>query len=228
MGIIIDLILLAIIGLNLFLGYKKGLIKVAFSIFAFFIALIATVILVKPVSYMIIKNTQIDEKIKTIIIDNNYYNDDDEQSDENSKQEESISDKNQNFIQKYIMNTITEKTNEAKNRALETTSEVISIKIIEIITAIVVFVLIRVIIIILSFLSDFISEIPIIKQFNKAGGIIYGLLKSLIIIYIILTIIFIIESVKGNSMISCAIDESVITKVLYNNNIVIKRVLPFK
>ena len=99
---------------------------------------------------------------------------------------------------------------------------------IEIITAIVVFVLIRVIIIILSFLSDFISEIPIIKQFNKAGGIIYGLLKSLIIIYIILTIIFIIESVKGNSMISCAIDESVITKVLYNNNIVIKRVLPFK
>ena len=29
-------------------------------------------------------------------------------------------------------------------------------------------------------------------------------------------------------MISCAIDESVITKVLYNNNIVIKRVLPFK
>jgi len=228
MGIIIDLILLAIIGLNLFLGYKRGLIKVAFSIFAFFIALIATVILVKPVSYMIIKNTQIDEKIKAIIIDNNYYNDDDEQSDENSKQEESISDKNQNFIQKYIMNTITEKTNEAKNRALETTSEVISIKIIEIITAIVVFVLIRVIIIILSFLSDFISEIPIIKQFNKAGGIIYGLLKSLIIIYIILTIIFIIESVKGNSMISCAIDESVITKVLYNNNIVIKRVLPFK
>ena len=227
MGIIIDLILLAIIGLNLFLGYKRGLIKVAFSIFAFFIALIATVILVKPVSYMIIKNTQLDEKIKAIIIDNNYYNED-EQSNENSKQEETISDKNQNFIQKYIMNTITEKTNEAKNRALETTSEVISIKVIEIITAIVVFVLIRVIIIVLSFLSDFISKIPIIKQFNKAGGIIYGLLKSLIIIYIILTIIFIIESVKGNSMISYAIDESIITKVLYNNNIVIKRVLPFK
>lgn len=227
MGIIIDLILVTIIGLNIFFGYKKGLIKVTFSIFAFFIALIATVILVKPVSYLIIKNTQIDEKIKTSIIDNNYFKDD-EQSDENSKQEESISDKNQNFIQKYIMNTITEKTNEAKNRALESTSEAISIKIVEIITAIVVFVLIRIIIIILSLILDFISKIPIIKQFDKAGGIIYGFLKSLVIIYIILTVIFIIESVKGNTVISRAIDESVITKVLYNNNIVPKRVLPFK
>ena len=227
MGIIIDLILVIIIGLNIFFGYKKGFIKITFSIFAFFIALIATVILVKPVSYLIIKHTQIDEKIKTSIIDNNYFIDY-EQSDENTNQNETISDKNHNFIQKYIMNTITEKTNEAKNRALESTSEVISIKIVEIITAIVVFILIRIIIIILSLILDLISKIPIIKQFNKAGGIIYGLLKSLIIIYIILTIIFIIESVKGNSMISYAIDESIITKVLYNNNIVIKRVLPFK
>ena len=141
MGIIIDLILLTIIGLNIFLGYKKGLIKVAISIFAFFIALIATIILVKPVSYLVIKNTQIDERIQTIIINNNYFKDD-EQSDEISKQNEPVTDKNQNFIQKYIMNTITEKTNEAKNRALENISEAISIKIVELITGIIVFVLI--------------------------------------------------------------------------------------
>ena len=227
MGIIIDLILLTIIGLNIFLGYKKGLIKVAISIFAFFIALIATIILVKPVSYLVIKNTQIDERIQTIIINNNYFKDD-EQSDEISKQNEPVTDKNQNFIQKYIMNTITEKTNEAKNRALENISEAISIKIVELITGIIVFVLIRIIIIIISLLSDFISEIPIIKQFNKAGGIIYGLLKSFVLIYIILTIVFIIVSVKENSLIYKAIDESILTKFLYNNNIVLKMVLPFK
>ena len=227
MGIIIDLILLTIIGLNIFLGYKKGLIKVAISIFAFFIALIATIILVKPVSYLVIKNTQIDERIQTIIINNNYFKDD-EQSDEISKQNEPVTDKNQNFIQKYIMNTITEKTNEAKNRALENISEAISIKIVELITGIIVFVLIRIIIIIISLLSDFISEFPIIKQFNKAGGIIYGLLKSFVLIYIILTIVFIIVSVKENSLIYKAIDESILTKFLYNNNIVLKMVLPFK
>ena len=227
MGIIIDLILLTIIGLNIFLGYKKGLIKVAISIFAFFIALIATIILVKPVSYLVIKNTQIDERIQTIIINNNYFKDD-EQSYEISKQNEPVTDKNQNFIQKYIMNTITEKTNEAKNRALENISEAISIKIVELITGIIVFVLIRIIIIIISLLSDFISEIPIIKQFNKAGGIIYGLLKSFVLIYIILTIVFIIVSVKENSLIYKAIDESILTKFLYNNNIVLKMVLPFK
>ena len=54
MGIIIDLILLAIILINVLIGYKRGLIKVAFNIFAFIIALIVTLILVRPVSYLII------------------------------------------------------------------------------------------------------------------------------------------------------------------------------
>ena len=37
MGIITDVILFSIIILNVFIGYKKGLIKVALNIFAFFI-----------------------------------------------------------------------------------------------------------------------------------------------------------------------------------------------
>ena len=73
MGIAIDLVLIFIILLNVFIGYKRGLIKVAFSIFAFLIALIATLILVKPISYLIINNTQIDENIKLIIVKNNKF-----------------------------------------------------------------------------------------------------------------------------------------------------------
>ena len=70
MGIIIDIILIAIVLLSAFLGYKKGLVKLGAKLFAGIIAIILTIIVYKPVSGMIIKNTNIDENIKNSIIQN--------------------------------------------------------------------------------------------------------------------------------------------------------------
>lgn len=223
MGIMVDLILIVIILLNVLLGYKKGLIKVAFSIFAFLIALITTLLLVKPVSYLIIKNTTLDENIKSIIIKNNTFNNENKinEDSENNEIDEKDTEDNNTFIKKYIYGTITEKTNEAKNKAVETIADTIAIKVVNILTSIVLFIVIRIIIIFLGFLSDMISQIPVIKQFNEVGGIIYGLLKAVIIIYAILTIVFIFNSIKGSGFLGDAIEESYITKYLYNNNIIV-------
>ena len=70
MGILIDIILIAIVLLSTFLGYKKGLVKLATKLFAGIIAIIVTIAIYKPVSGIIINNTQIDEKIEQIIIEN--------------------------------------------------------------------------------------------------------------------------------------------------------------
>lgn len=211
-GIVVDLILVAIIALNVFLGYKKGLIKVAFNFLAFFIAIIMTIILFKPISNLIIEKTQIDDNIEKGIIENfsskNYEN--------NETQESS------NFIEKYINEKIKTTATEAKDQAVESIAKTISIRLTEIITAIGLFVVIRILLILLRFLSDMLAELPIIKQCNEAGGIIYGLLKSVIIIYFILTIIFIVSSINGNGFVNNAIDESYITKFLYNNNVIVK------
>lgn len=211
-GIVIDLIIVAIIALNVFLGYKKGLIKVAFSLFAFFIAIILTIILFKPVSSLIISKTQIDDNIALGII-NNFSS-----TDEEIKKDE----KETNFIERYINDTIKPTVTDAKDQAVENAAKTIAIRFTEIITAIGLFIVIRILLILLRFLSDMIAELPLIKQFNEAGGIIYGILKAVIIIYFILTIIFIVSSIKGNNFINSAIDESFITKFLYNNNIVVK------
>ena len=45
MGIIIDLILIAIVLLSAFLGYKKGLVKLGAKLFAGIIAIVLTLIL---------------------------------------------------------------------------------------------------------------------------------------------------------------------------------------
>ena len=234
MGIAVDLILLFIVLLNVIIGYKKGLIKVAFSIFAFLIALIATLILLKPISYLIINNTQIDENIKSIIVKNNKFDSENQdgkeqensdvennQTEKENKTEIEKEENNNTFIKKYVYGIISEKTNEAKNKAIETVADTVSVKAVEILTAVVLYIAIRIIIIFLSFLSDSIAKIPIIKQFNEVGGIIYGLLKSIIIVYLILTIIFIINSIKGSGPVGDAIEDSYITKYLYNNNVIV-------
>ena len=68
MALLIDLIIIGIILLFTFIGYKRGLVKIAFSLCTFFIALIISLILYKPVSALIINNTEIDEKIEDTIV----------------------------------------------------------------------------------------------------------------------------------------------------------------
>ena len=160
---------------------------------------------------MVINNTQIDDKIKEAIVTKTSKN-----------QEQNEDNKNKGFIQDYIESEIKSKAEEAKNSVIETIAETISIRVVEILTWILLFIAIRIVLILLKFLSETISEIPIIKQFNEIGGIIYGIIKSTIIIIFILTIIFIISSIHGNGKINDAIEESYVTKFLYNNNIVVK------
>ena len=62
MGLLMDIVLVAILVLNIIIGYKKGLINVIFNICAFLLAIVITIILYKPVSNIIIENTTIDAK----------------------------------------------------------------------------------------------------------------------------------------------------------------------
>ncbi len=211
MGILMDLAVIAILIINVILGYKKGLIKVLFSICAFLIAIIATLILYKPISNIVMEHTDINDKIKEIIIKNHT-------SDENTDTQEN---KEKTKLQEYIENTIKDKTNEAKAQAIEAAADVISNKVVEILTGILLFIVIRIALLILNFLTESIAELPIIKQFNQVGGIAYGTLKAFIIIYLLLTILFFIVSIKGETMIADTIDRSYITKFLYENNIIV-------
>ena len=209
MGLLMDIVLVAILVLNVIIGYKKGLINVIFNICAFLLAIVITIILYKPVSNIIIENTNIKENIKSTIINNN--------PNEATKEEKT----NTNDIQKYIENTVQGVADDAKEKATETVAETIAIKVVEIITCIILFILTRIILILLKFVTETISNLPLIKQFNEIGGLVYGVIKGLIIIYILLTILFLVVSINGNGAIANSIEESNITKFLYNNNIIV-------
>lgn len=209
MGILMDLIIIAILVLSIIMGYKKGLIKVVFNIFAFFIALIATIILYRPVANIIINNTEIDDKIKSAIINN---------TTEEKQSEESSSNTG---MQKYIEDAIKNTADEAKSQVIETVAKTVSIRAVEILTSIILFIVIRAVLIVLKVFTQAIANLPLIKQFNELGGVVYGIAKGLIIVYIILTIMYFVVSINGKGNISEAINNSYITKILYNNNIIV-------
>ena len=93
MGILIDIVIILILILNIISGYKKGLVNVIFNVFAFFAAIVITFILYKPISNMIIENTNIKETIKLKIIDSQIG----DNTNENQENKES-----DNKVTKYI------------------------------------------------------------------------------------------------------------------------------
>ena len=67
MGIIVDLIIIAIVLLSTILAYRKGFVSLAISLCSFVIAIILTLVLYQPVSNLVINTTGIDETIENAI-----------------------------------------------------------------------------------------------------------------------------------------------------------------
>lgn len=112
---IADLILIGIIALCIFLGYTRGLIKVAVRIIGFFAALIIALIFYTPVSNFIINNTDIVTNLEQTIEKKIY--DKEEQNEEKPKD---------------LMGTIEDYTNGMKEESSKYIAKNISISIVRV------------------------------------------------------------------------------------------------
>ncbi len=223
MAIIIDFIILAIMVICIALGYRKGLIGVAVNILGFFIALLIALILYTPISNFIINNTSIETTLQEAISDTvaSYVI----QSEEST--EEETEDNSSKVMADYINDFIEEEKQKAQTTEKEiinNVSEKVAINIIKIAVGIIVFIIAKIALIFVKALANIIAKLPIIGQFDKLGGIIYGVLQGLIIIYIILALISLIAPTMGDSALIEAINSSLIGKAMYNNNIILKMV----
>ena len=196
MNYIIDVILLVLIALSTFIGYKKGLIKVAFHLISFILAILIAILLYKPISNFIINYTSIDDKIEQTI--------EERLSSSNTTKQET-----ENIIVNYYSNVKNASTNVIANNTI-----------INIACMIFVFIITNIILLFFKFSGDLIAKLPIIKQFNNVGGFIYGLIKGFIIIYVILAIIAILSPVVNINDLLNIINSSIITNIMYNNNII--------
>jgi len=202
MWIIFDIIVIAIIALSTFIGYKQGLVKSAIKILSFFIAIVVALVLYKPVSSIIIKTTPIDDNIKSVMIE--------KITPEGVKQEQEV-EVPDNIGLKFI--------GEATN-TIEGIADAFAVKLIETVTILLIYIIVKIALKFVTALTDLITKLPLIKQINKAGGTAYGIIKGVILVYTILAVVYLLAPLL-NKTVSENIDQSIITKTLYNNNIIL-------
>lgn len=205
---IVDLIVIGVIALCTFIGYKQGLIKSAIKILAFFIAIIAAMILYKPVANFVIENTSIDDNIQSTIIQKILP----EGVSENEPVEEETKLNLPDMIMENGQNTVKD------------IAQTMAVKIIEWGSIIIIFIVVRVILIFVTILADLIAKLPIIEQFNKAGGTIYGLVKGIFLVFAVFAVISLVSPMISPDVIK-TIDESTISSKIYNNNLLLKIIL---
>ena len=207
MGIVIDIILVLIVALSAFLGYKKGLVELGAKLFAGIIAIVITLIIYKPVGNIVIKNTSIDEKIENTILEKTT-----NVIDENSK----ISDN------KYIQDSSDNAVSQVKEEVLPEQARNIAVNVVYVATALILFIVSKIVLSIVISLANAVASLPILKQFNEIGGLLYGLVRGAIISLVLILVIGTIAKLNPNGSLSKNVESTYLLKEVYDNVVKIK------
>lgn len=196
MGIIVDLIIIAIIALSAFLGYRKGFVTLAIKFFAFIIAIAITFIIYKPVANVVINVTGIDESIENAILE-----------------------KANNIMTNEENETSNKMLEEAKTGILPQTAREIAVNIVTGGVVLILFIAVRIALKFVTALANIVAKLPIIKQFNEMGGLLYGVLRGVLVVYIAMLLIGVVGQINPQNSIHQNINESYVGKMMYENNV---------
>ena len=198
MGILVDIIIVAVVVLSTVLAYKKGLIAQAIKLCAVIIAIIATLLFYRPVANFIINTTNIDETIQNSIYERAY---------EVSTQRKNGEDAEKDLIEG------------AKLAGIQQTSRELSIQIINVGVILILFFGIKIALRFVTALADAVAKLPILNKLNKVGGLIYGILRGIVIVYACLLLISFVGKIDDHSFTHTAVEQSNLGKTMNENNI---------
>lgn len=215
-GILVDLVIISIIISSIYWGYRRGLVAAIFKILVFIISLIIVFLLYKPVSNSIMANTQIDEKLAALI--------------ESNLAGTTLADGNllepsESNFSAAVVDMINDFVKEALQKNVSNAVMYVSVELshfmIRVGTMLILLIISRFFLLFIRFAAELIANLPFIKLFNKSGGLIYGLIKGFLVIYLILAVFSIISPLISSWGIIDAIQDSTLGSKMYNNNIIV-------
>ena len=200
-------------------GLATGLILSLVKIASYFIAFIVAKVYYIPFSTFIINNTGLYSAISGLI--------DGRMNSLISSGHNIIYDVTNDSIQslnlpKVLENSVTTSVSSiAEGMKTLTLTTVITSIIINIISIIIIFVTVRVVIMLLGKILDRFASFPIINEFNKVGGFIFGFLKGGLIVFMITALMLPLASLAPNNIIIESLYASKITKLFYEYNLIL-------
>lgn len=214
-----DLIVVAIIGITAFAGYKGGFVKTGLGFLSFFIAVVVTFMFYKPMMQIIRDNTGFEPWLTEYLssLDTKQLSTKASQNEKEDAEEETS----------YINNLpdsvveligIKEMKEQAKSVIIEKVVQ-FSLKLLAIV---IVYIVTRLALIVIIMVLDLIAKLPVLKQFNEILGLALGFLLGLIKTYGLFAVITFLGSINLTTGIIELINNSLIASFLYNNNILLK------
>lgn len=201
-----DIIIVIILLLGILIGFKEGFINVLFGLIGFFLSLILSLIFYKSFVAHVIPITGLDTKIYQIVQEKvqNY----------GASQETSINlplSLSETFDVSAII-----------NQSASTAADKISTFIINAIAIIILFILFSILISIIRFILNKIAQLPVLNMFNRVAGAALGLVRVYLLILVIFLGISIGVAMDQFLSVKTMIDNSIISKNIYETNILLK------
>ncbi len=218
----LDLLVIIVIFIFTFLGYKKGLLLSVFQLFSFIISILIAK-WIYPILSRFLLGTWLFDDIKLAIINSLGLN---EIVKEQTLKAQTMFIK-QLPIPESLTNILLENNNIELYKLLNVSkiedyiASFLATLCINAISVILVFLIVWLIMRIISKSINVVDKLPVVKKFNKFGGLISGAVQGTLVLWILFTILSIFVIKDSNSIISTMIRSSKIAIIFYERNIFI-------
>lgn len=220
-----DIIVIVVIALYALVGYAKGFVFSVFKVASFFVSAFLSILAYPHVSNFLISSVKLDQQFKESIGENISKIITPEQIAKGAGTQPVTDMLNSWGIPKPIENMIVDnlavQVSNSKESIVDVLSSSLSVIAVNIISIIAVFIVISIILFFARNIFEGIAKLPIFKQVNKVGGLIFGGIEGLLIVYIVFAILSVFVSFKDLHDVFATINSSVIAKQMFANNLLL-------
>lgn len=195
-----DLIVICVILAGGLIGYKKGMLRMAFDIASYVLSWVVAVIGYKILSNYIIQSPPFKNAIYSFV-----------------KKKVVIGDDILPSVPEFFRGAIIQ----AQNALNKTLQEAAAVVLSNYIAIILIFVTAKIVITAVKNSIGFMRRVPIIGQIDGFFGFLAGVTVSLIIIYIVFSIFYFFPNAEVFKLIQKMIKSSMFAEFLYENNIIV-------
>lgn len=221
---LMDIVLIAIIGIAGFVGYKMGFVKAIISFLSFFVAIGLALAFYNPLSVILAENTSIDNWIEEKIMNYDASGDTNVQTTETAVETEEDADKTVTEILGELPTIISNNLNvdTIQNNIRHEIAKKISELIMKLLSLIIIYVVVKLTFLIALLVFGGMMKLPVLKQVNEILGLAFGAIVGFLNMYLVFGILTFVSSITNIDFVINAIKSSAFASVMFDNNIIIK------
>ncbi len=214
----IDLLILAILALSVYFGFKKGFLKTVTGLLALVISLVLAMTLYPHATKFVMKTPVYD------VVYNNAINIVEQPKTEVGVLSEFGTGKlnlPQSFTEK-----IEERVDKTSDTVAQAVADFVATAAVKLVSMLGIFLVVRLLLLLISALAGLIKKLPIIGWGDSLLGALLGLFRGLLLVYILLAFVTFAASMVPESDSIRAIKYSRFAKVLYHDNVLLDFINP--